>query len=131
MSNDIHFVAQFVDTFPTPMQPSVLYISIKYSTGSHLCPCGCGNGVVTKLSPARWRITFDGEISLHPSVHASGLPCRSHYFIVRGRVDWQRRLSPAQARAAQQRDARALEKERLVRPNTRSYPGEPTTPNLT
>ena len=80
------FVAEFVESFPTPLARGILYISTTYSTAGHLCPCGCAAEVVTKLSPARYRIAFDGAISLSPSVAATGLRCNSHYFITRGEV---------------------------------------------
>lgn len=81
-----HYTVQFVESFPTPMERGILYASTTYSTAGHLCPCGCGREVVTKLSPARYRLIFDGEVSLRPSVAATGLPCNSHYFITRGQV---------------------------------------------
>ena len=109
MSVTERFVAEFVGSFPKPMLPGVLYVSTKYSTAGHMCPCGCGGEVVTKLSPARYMIVFDGEISLKPSVAAIGLQCNSHYFITRGEVDWYSKLNvheEARARAADQRAVR-------------------------
>lgn len=104
-----HYVLEFVESFPTPMQPGVLYVSTVYSTAGHICPCGCGRDVVTKLSPARYRLIFDGEVSLKPSVAATGLPCNSHYFITRGKVDWHDKLSAAKAARVQASDQRSLE----------------------
>jgi hypothetical protein len=114
MSRTPRYVAVFVESFPTPMEPGILYISGKYSTAGHLCPCGCGREVVTKLSPARWRITFDGEVSLWPSVAAVGLPCNSHYFITRGEVDWRHNLTGAQAARAREADRHAVDKHRAT-----------------
>jgi hypothetical protein len=91
------------------MEPGVLYISTAYSTAGHICPCGCEREVVTKLSPARWRIIYDGEISLKPSVASTGLPCNSHYFITRGTVDWRYQLDVVEAARAQAADRCALE----------------------
>jgi hypothetical protein len=101
-----------VDTFPTMLEPGVLYVSTRFSTAGHICPCGCGREVVTKLSPARYRVVFDGEVSLAPSVALSGPPCKSHYFITRGEVDWQRQLTPGQAERASATDRRAVEDSR-------------------
>lgn len=117
MSRTEHYAARFVDSFPTPMDPGVLYVSATYSTAGHICPCGCGREVITKLSPARWRIIFDGEVSLKPSVAATGLPCNSHYFITRGQVDWHRKLEARQAFAARETDRRAIEGHRAAVPN--------------
>ncbi len=117
MSRFEHYTARFVDSFPTPMEPGVLYVSTTYSTAGHICPCGCGQEVITKLSPARWRVIFDGEVSLKPSVAATGLPCNSHYFITRGHVDWHRKLDTEQASAVRAVDRRAVEEHRPAAPN--------------
>lgn len=114
MSRAQHYVAEFVESFPTPMEPGVLYVSTRYSTAGHLCPCGCGCEVITKLSPARYRVIFDGEVSLHPSVASTGLPCNSHYFITRGQVEWHRQLNAAETVRARQADRRAVEASRPV-----------------
>jgi hypothetical protein len=115
MSRTARYTAEFIESFPTPMETGVLYVSVKYSTAGHICPCGCGREVVTKLSPARWKVTFDGEVSLWPSVAATALPCNSHYFITRGEVDWHESLAPPQAARAQAADRRAVEDYRATR----------------
>lgn len=115
-----HYTARFVESFPTPMEPGVLYVSIAYSTAGHICPCRCGREVVTKLSPARWRVIYDGEVSLKPSVAATALPCNSHYFITRGQVDWHGKLDAAQAARAQASDRRAVEVHRAPAPQPRA-----------
>lgn len=104
-----HYAARFVESFPIPMAPGVLYVSTSYSTAGHICPCGCGREVVTKLSPARWRVIYDGEVSLTPSVASTGLPCNSHYLITRGSVDWRRQLSAIHAAKARVTDRRAID----------------------
>lgn len=112
MSRIEHYTMRPVESFPTPMEPGVLYVSLAYSTSGHICPCGCGREVVTKLSPARYKIIFDGEVSLRPSVAATGLPCNSHYFITQGEVDWHAQLDSAQKTRAQATDRRAVEAHR-------------------
>ena len=114
MNRTEHYTARFVESFPTPMEPSILYVSTTYSTAGHICPCGCGREVVTKLSPARWRVIFDGEVSLSPSVAATGLPCNSHYYITRGEVDWHHNLTAAQATRAREADTNAVDKHRAT-----------------
>jgi hypothetical protein len=106
------YTAEFVESFPTLLEPRILYVSLIYSTAAHLCPCGCGCGVVTKLSPARYQFTFDGEASLDPSIASTGLPCNSHYFITRGEVNWYLPLTPAQAARAQAADQKTLDSYR-------------------
>jgi len=116
MNRTHRYTGQFVEAFPTPMEPGVLYVSTAYSTAGHICPCGCGREVVTKLSPVRWQLIFDGEVSLKPSVAVTGLPCNSHYFITRGQVDWHPKLNLGQVAKAQARDRRAVEGRQVPPP---------------
>lgn len=82
-----HLEHKFVDEVPEQLGAGFLYVSMRYATVVHLCCCGCEREVVTPLSPAQWRLTFDGEcVSLHPSIGSWALPCRSHYIITNGRV---------------------------------------------
>lgn len=114
MSRTKRYLAAFVDSFPSPMEPGKLYVSTAYSTAGHSCACGCGGEVVTKLSPARYSIIYDGEISLEPSVAAVGLQCNSHYFITRGAVTWHGQLDNVQEAQARTADQRDLEKQRVT-----------------
>ena len=99
---------RFVDDIPEPLDGGVLYISIRYATALHLCCCGCGREVVTPLSPAQWRVTFDGEtVSLHPSIGNWNLPCRSHYVIRNRRVIEARQWSDDEVTLGQARDKHA------------------------
>ncbi len=80
---------EFVEFIPEELAEAILYISIEYSTASHLCMCGCGRKIVTPLAPGRWSIVFDGEtVSLRPSIGNWSYPCQSHYWLRRGRVEW-------------------------------------------
>jgi len=79
----------FVDLFPKYLEERTLYISTKYQTASHLCPCGCQEEIVTPLSPDDWQMTYDGRtVSMQPSIGNWGLACRSHYWIRHNIVDW-------------------------------------------
>lgn len=99
--------AQFVTSFPRELEPGVLYVSPQFSTATHSCACGCGREVVTPLSPSQWVLTFDGSVSLRPSIGNWGLPCRSHYFIERGRIRWARSVNEHEKRDNRSSDDRA------------------------
>ncbi|MGO9165621.1 MAG: DUF6527 family protein [Candidatus Sulfotelmatobacter sp.] len=78
---------EFVENAPESLRDGVLYISTKYGSAIHKCCCGCGNEVVTPLSPVEWSLIFDGEsVSLEPSIGNWDFPCRSHYWITRNKV---------------------------------------------
>lgn len=87
---DVHFV----DYMPDTINQGILYVSMRYAVVIHLCACGCGEKVVTPLSPNDWKLSFDGEsISLYPSIGNWDFPCKSHYFIRNSRSvfvqDWE------------------------------------------
>ncbi|MBS0214100.1 MAG: hypothetical protein JSR26_13140 [Proteobacteria bacterium] len=95
----------FVDLLPQPLERGVLYISIRYKTMAHLCCCGCGSKVVTPLSPTGWSLIYNGkEASLRPSIGNWSLPCRSHYWILKNRVEWAESWSQERVAAGFNRD---------------------------
>lgn len=101
---------RFVDSFPQPMEDGHLYVSIKFKSVGHKCCCGCGMEVVTPLSPAQWRLTFNGSsISIHPSIGNWSFPCKSHYWIQENEVQWSRQFSEEEIEECQQRDRRKLQ----------------------
>ena len=99
---------RFVQNIPNHIQPGVLYVSMHYGTAVHSCCCGCGEEVVTPLTPTDWLLVFDGEaISLYPSVGNWELPCRSHYVIRRNRVIEALPWTNRQIARGRRRDKRA------------------------
>ncbi|MES2772924.1 MAG: DUF6527 family protein [Bacteroidota bacterium] len=85
---------KFVEFIPMEIEEGTIYISVEYRTAVHLCACGCGNKVVTPLSPTDWEIAFDGmAISLSPSIGNWSFDCKSHYWISKSRIRLARRWS--------------------------------------
>ena len=83
---------RFVEFIPDHLESDCLYISIQFSTAVHKCVCGCGNEVVTPISPTDWSFTFNGEtITLYPSIGNWSFKCKSHYWIRKGEVIYCRR----------------------------------------
>lgn len=80
---------KFVEFIPDKMDDGILYISIEYCTAIHKCVCGCGEEVVTPISPTDWRLTFDGKtVSLYPSIGNWNFACKSHYWIKKSRIEF-------------------------------------------
>jgi hypothetical protein len=78
---------RFVEFMPEIIEPGFIYISMEYCTAIHKCVCGCGNEVVTPITPTDWQLAFDGEtISLSPSIGNWGFKCQSHYWIVKSEI---------------------------------------------
>jgi hypothetical protein len=91
----------FVETIPEAVEPGVLYVSMSLASAIHLCACGCGQEVITPLSPTDWKLYFDGEnVSLEPSIGNWSFPCRSHYWIRGGKVRWSGSMSAPRSREA-------------------------------
>ncbi|WP_425564701.1 DUF6527 family protein [Nostocoides vanveenii] len=80
---------------------------MEYSTAVHLCACGCRAKAVTPLASDGWTLTFDGSVTLRPSVGNGQSPCRSHYLITRDVVEWLPPIGVAATRAAIVRDQAA------------------------
>jgi hypothetical protein len=98
---------EFVEYIPAQLAEGVLYISIPFRTAVHRCACGCGNKVVTPISPADWQLFYDGNtVSLTPSIGNWGFPCRSHYWIKAGQIRWSHAWTDDQIAAGRARDDR-------------------------
>ena len=111
MTRTMRITPAFVEYIPNELEEGTLYVSMAFATATHKCCCGCGNEVVTPLSPTDWRLEFDGEsISLHPSIGNWSFECRSHYWIQRNIVQWAPRWSEKQVDAARSRDRLAKER---------------------
>lgn len=79
----------FVNRIPAHLDDKVLYICEEFETAVHRCFCGCGEKVVTPLTPTDWRLQKGTRgVSLFPSIGNWSLPCRSHYWIRHGQAIW-------------------------------------------
>lgn len=96
---------RFVEFVPDVLEEGFLYVSMSYAVAAHRCACGCGLEVVTPLSPTDWKLQFDGEnVSLDPSIGNWSFPCRSHYFIRLGRINWAASMSEDMIQRGRQKD---------------------------
>lgn len=102
-------VPEFVTSFPAELKPGRLYVSAQFATAAHLCACGCGREVITPLSPAQWILTFDGSVSLTPSIGNWALPCQSHYVVDHGTIRWALTCNRAEVLQNRESDHRTLD----------------------
>ena len=79
---------EFVRRVPAELEEGVLYVCLDCDVVVHKCACGCGEKVVLPLSPEHWKLTYDGEVTLSPSIGNYQYECKSHYFIRNGKVVW-------------------------------------------
>lgn len=78
---------EFVEFIPSQLEEGILYITVAYKAAAHLCACGCGNKVLTPVTPNDWKLTYDGKsVSLSPSIGNWSFDCKSHYFIKKNEI---------------------------------------------
>lgn len=97
---------EFVEFIPSVLEDGVLYISTEYGTAVHKCFCGCGEKVVTPLTPTDWSVVshINGTVSIYPSIGNWGYKCRSHYWVRKGAVLWAGQWSQEEIDAARDYD---------------------------
>lgn len=103
---EARLVLELVEDMPTEILSGILYVSNEYEIACHRCVCGCGSLVFTPLGPSEWRFSNDnGKPSLKPSIGNWALPCRSHYWISKGRVTWAGACTDDQVRLGREAEA--------------------------
>lgn len=96
---------KFVEYIPEKVEDGILYVSIEYCTAIHKCVCGCGNEVVTPLSPTDWKLTFNGKtITLYPSIGNWNFECQSHYWIRNNKIEFAGRWTEREIRLGREND---------------------------
>jgi hypothetical protein len=111
MKQGIVLKHKFVESLPDTLDEKTLYVCMEFATAAHKCCCGCGNEVVTPLSPTDWKLMYDGRVvTLNPSIGNWSFPCRSHYWIRGDRVEWAPSWSDAEVRAGRMHDRLAKDK---------------------
>jgi hypothetical protein len=101
----------FVESMPDTLDEGILYVCMRYATSAHNCFCGCGREVIAPIHPTKWKLTFDGvNVSLFPSVGSWSLPCKSHYWLQDGVVDWADSFSEYEIEMVRGRDSAAQDK---------------------
>lgn len=95
----------FVDNIPDRLEEGILYVCNRYKIAAHKCCCGCGEEVITPLTPADWSIRKHAKtVSLWPSIGNWSFSCKSHYMIRRNQIVWAGRMSQRQIDRVRARD---------------------------
>ncbi|WP_396984626.1 DUF6527 family protein [Nonomuraea sp. WAC 01424] len=92
---------------------------MQFETAVHLCACGCRSKVVTPFGLQDWILTFDGTVSLRPSIGNGQQLCRSHYNVRNNRIEWLPQISTVATRAASFRD-RAMHMGTISQPTAQA-----------
>ncbi|PKP46477.1 MAG: hypothetical protein CVT95_06915 [Bacteroidetes bacterium HGW-Bacteroidetes-12] len=86
-----------VHYLPKELEEGFLYVSEEFGVAGHLCPCGCKNKIITPIEPTEWSFKeFNNKPTLFPSIGNWQLPCKSHYWITDGKIEWSYQWSEQQ-----------------------------------
>lgn len=106
-----HISHQFVEFIPESLDESVLYISKKYKTAAHKCFCGCGEEVITPLTPVDWSLkVVNNKVTMYPSIGNWSYSCRSHYWIQNSTIVWAEQMSEKNIQEGRQQERRLKER---------------------
>lgn len=82
------FSYEAIERIPKKLESGIVYHSEEFEIAALLCACGCGHRVML-LVPDSHQVTSDGGMAtVRPSIAVCDAPCKSHYFVTAGRVEW-------------------------------------------
>ena len=96
-ANNLTYIYEAVERIPNHLREGVVYCTHKFKLAALLCACGCGH-CVTLLVPDSHQVTSQsGRATIRPSIAVCDGPCKSHYFVTAGQVEWLPAFTAAQA----------------------------------
>lgn len=91
------FKYQNVERIPKELNSGVVYHTDVFELAALLCACGCGHRVML-LVPDSHQVSSEGAMAtVRPSIAVCDAPCKSHYYITAGRIEWLPAFSHAMA----------------------------------
>jgi hypothetical protein len=91
------FIYQVVERLPKQLNSDVVYHSKEFEVAALLCACGCGHRVMLLVPDSHQVLSEGGMATVRPSIAVCDAPCKSHYYITAGRVEWLPAFSDAMA----------------------------------
>ena len=91
-----------VDRIPKGLRPGVVYHNPDFELGALLCACGCGHRVDLLVPDSHQIYSSNGLATVRPSIAVCDAPCKSHYVISAGQVEWLPAFSETHAKAVMQ-----------------------------
>lgn len=93
----MNYIYRAVERIPANLENGVVFHSEEFELAGFLCPCGCGHRITLLVPDSHQVWSHNGLATISPSVGVFDAPCRSHFFIRDGGVDWLSAFSGAQA----------------------------------
>lgn len=95
----MNFAYQAVERIPKQLDPGTVYHSQEFELAGLLCACGCGHRI-TLLVPDSHQVYCEGGLAtIRPSIAVCDGPCKSHYVISAGQVEWLEAYSAEAAKS--------------------------------
>ncbi len=94
---------ELVDRLPAKAESGTVYVSREYQIAVLECACGCGHRITLLLDDGHRVEDVGGLANVWPSIGVWDAPCRSHFWIRNGRVQWASTFSEATIRTAMER----------------------------
>lgn len=99
----VSFMYRAVERLPTQLEQGVLYHSPEFDVAALSCACGCGHRVMLLVPDSHQVSQQNGFATVRPSISVCDAPCKSHYIITSGRVQWLAAFSDAMASSTMRR----------------------------
>jgi hypothetical protein len=93
----VNFIYQAVERIPKQLKSGVIYHSEEFEVAALLCACGCGHRVMLLVPDSHQVSSECGMVTVRPSIAVCDAPCKSHYVITAGRIEWLPAFSDAAA----------------------------------
>jgi hypothetical protein len=114
------FRYQAVERIPSPMEPGVVYHSKEFELAGLLCACGCSHKITLLVPDGHQVYEQAGGATIHPSVGVLDAPCKSHFIVTVGEVDWLPPFTSTQAaRIIHSQIARHVARDAKPKPKAR------------
>ena len=91
-----------VNRIPKELRPGVVYHNADFELGALLCACGCGHRVDLLVPDSHQIFSSNGLATIRPSIAVCDAPCKSHYVISAGQVEWLPAFSETHAKSVMQ-----------------------------
>jgi hypothetical protein len=93
----VSFTYRAVERLPKQLEQGVLYYSAEFEVAALSCACGCGHRVMLLVPDSHQVSQQSGFATVRPSISVCDAPCKSHYIITAGQVNWLAAFSDAMA----------------------------------
>jgi hypothetical protein len=87
---------QAVERIPKLLSDGIVYHNEEFQLAALLCACGCGHRVTLLVPDSHQVSSEEGLATIRPSIAVCDAPCRSHYFVSAGKVEWLPAFTQAQ-----------------------------------